>query len=38
MTTMSPINFNNLPPEYQPLLALAKEKYSLDVVPYVASG
>lgn len=30
---MSPSDFGKLPPEYQHLLALAKEKYHLDVVP-----
>jgi predicted ATPase len=30
---MASINFNHLPPEYQHLLVLAKEKYNLDVVP-----
>jgi predicted ATPase len=30
---MSPINFNNLPLEYQPLLTLVKKKYNLDVIP-----
>jgi predicted ATPase len=36
MSTISPSDFGKLPPEYQHLLRLAKEKHSLDVVPLEA--
>jgi hypothetical protein len=36
MSAMSSLNFGKLPPEYQHLLRLAKEKHNLDIVPLEA--